>query len=373
MKLKPFELEKYFSKYEFSAKHLLSCSDCESYEMSALLQGADTQALSLWNNLSLSYTPSQGSPMLLNEISTIYQNIIPSDILHVIPEEGIYIAMRTLVSQGDEVIIMHPCYQSLEEVALSQGAKVLHWNAVYDNSWSFNTAALDEMCSKNTHMIVINTPHNPTGFSFTKSEFAEIIKIAKKNNCILFSDEMYRFLEFDSNNRLPSACEVYEGAVVLCGLSKSFAMPGLRLGWLITKNRSFFNEFKNNKDYTTICASAPSQALGIMALRQKEKILNRNLEIIYKNLVRLDEFAAKYKSLVSYNRPTGGSICMPVLDKSISADALAQQLIIEKSLMILPASVYHIKTNAFRLGFGRKDFIESLDILDSFLEQYFIK
>jgi len=341
--------------------------------MSSLLQSADSQALRLWNNLSLSYTPSQGIPMLLDEISGMYQNIMPSDILQVIPEEGIYIAMRTLVSEGDEVIVMHPCYQSLEEVALSQGANVLHWNAVYDNTWRFSIDALDEMCSQSTHMIVINTPHNPTGCSFTKTEFAEIINIAKKNNCILFCDEMYRFLEFDSKNRLPSACEVYEDAVVLCGLSKSFAMPGLRLGWLIAKNRSFFNEFKNYKDYTTICASAPSQVLGIMALRKKEKILNRNLDIINKNLASLDTFAAKYKGLISYSKPKGGSICMPVLDKSIGADALAQKLIDEKNLMILPASVYNIQANAFRLGFGRKDFTASLDILDSFLEQYLIK
>ena len=107
-----------------------------------------------------------------------------------------------------------------------------------------------------------------------------------------------------------------------------------------------------------------------MALQQKEKILNRNLNIIYKNLDRLDSFVQKYKEIISYHRPIGGSICMIVLDKSIDADDLAQKLIDEKSLMILPSSVYHIDTNGFRLGFGRKDFIESLNILDSVLEQY---
>ena len=78
-------------------------------------------------------------------------------------------------------------------------------------------------------------------------------EIAEKNNCLLFCDEMYRFLEFNPEDRLPSACELYKNAVTLCGLSKSFAMPGARCGWMITKNRELMEEFKTYKDYTTIC------------------------------------------------------------------------------------------------------------------------
>ena len=370
MKLKPFELERYFSKYEFSAKHLLSCSDCEPYEMKTLLKNADKSTKKMWKDLKLSYTQSQGNPVLLNEISKMYSGINASEILQIIPEEGIYIAMRTLVSKGDRVIVMNPCYQSLEEVAVSQGAEVIHWNAQYDNGWTFDIGELDKLCNENTHMVVINTPHNPTGAAFSKEDFSRIIDIVKKNNCLLFSDEMYRFLEFNPDDRLPSACEVYENAISLCGLSKSFSMPGARIGWLITKNHEFLNEFKTYKDYTTICACAASEILGIMALNQKEKILKRNLGIISENLNRLDLFVQKYKDIISYHRPKGGSICMIVVDKSIDVDILVQKLIDKKSLMILPSSVYQIDVNGFRLGFGRKDFIESINILDEFLEEY---
>jgi len=370
MKLKPFELERYFSKYEFSASHLLSSSDCEPYKLSDILDNADNQTKELWDNLKLSYTESQGNPILLNEIAKLYKDINPSNVLQIIPEEGIYIVMRSLISEDDHVISMSPCYQSLEEVAIAQGARLDRWNAIYDNGWKFDIDELDKLCTKNTHMVIINTPHNPTGVLFTKDEFDRIINIVKKNNCILFCDEMYRFLEFDASLRLPSACEVYENAISLCGLSKSFAMPGTRCGWLITKNNNYLNEFKTYKDYTTICASATSEVLGIIALRQKDIIINRNLDIVNKNLERLDEFADKYKSIIEYKRPVAGSICMPILSDSINVDVLAQELIDQKSLMILPSSVYSIEENAFRLGFGRANFIQTLDILDSYLEKY---
>ena len=97
MKLKPFELERYFSKYEFRVSHLLSCSDCEPYSLSDLLVGADDETLAMWENLKLSYTESQGNPVLINEISKLYKTIKHDNIIQVIPEEGIYITMRTLI------------------------------------------------------------------------------------------------------------------------------------------------------------------------------------------------------------------------------------------------------------------------------------
>ena len=373
MKLKPFELERYFSKYEFRVSHLLSCSDCEPYSLSDLLVGADDETLAMWENLKLSYTESQGNPVLINEISKLYKTITHDKILQVIPEEGIYITMRTLISEGDEVISMFPCYQSLEEIAVSQGAVLKRWKAKYKSGWTFDIDELDNMCTPKTHMVIINIPHNPTGAVFTNDESERIVNIARKNNCILFCDEMYRFLEFNKSARLPSTCEIYDNAISLCGLSKSFAMPGLRCGWLITKTKKYLTEFKVYKDYTTICSSAPSEILSIMALKQKDKILKRNMDIISLNLKALDEFAAKYKSIITYKKPAAGSICMPLLNPVINADTLAEKLIDEISLMVLPSSVYNLSENAFRIGFGRKDFISSLTLLDNYMEKYLQK
>ncbi|MBN2879123.1 MAG: aminotransferase class I/II-fold pyridoxal phosphate-dependent enzyme [Clostridia bacterium] len=370
MELRPFELERYFSRYEFSVSHLLSSSDCEPLSLDEILSLADSNEKSLWDNLKLSYTESGGHPLLVEAIANLYSNSNTSDILEIIPEEGIYIAMRTLIKKGDHVVVMHPCYQSLEEIAVSQGAEVKRWHASYDDKWRFDIEDLRNLCNSSTEMVIINTPHNPTGAHFSHAEFMEIVNICRANNSILFCDEMYRFLEYHSDARLPSACEIYENSVCLGGLSKSFALPGLRCGWLITKNKDFMQRFRTYKDYTTICAAAPAEILSIIALKNRDKIINRNLNIIYHNLAHLDNFARKYKSIINYSRPVAGSICMPVLDSSLDSAELAENLIEEKSLMVLPSKVFNIEINAFRLGFGRSDFIDNLNILDKYLEKH---
>lgn len=370
MNLKPFELERYFSKYEFKVKHLLSSSDCESLSIKELIANADSQTKSLWDNAMLSYTESQGHPLLLKEISKLYKDIKTNNILHIVPEEGIYIALRTLIKKDDKVVCVSPCYQSLNEIALSQGAIIDNWEAVYKDGWKFKIDDLRKLVTKDTAMIIINFPHNPTGSLLSKKEFMEVIDIAKQNDCIILSDEMYRFLEFDANDRLPSACETYNNAISLCGLSKSFSMPGARSGWLISKNTDFIQKFRTYKDYTTICASAPSEILSIIALRQKDVILEKNLNIISENLKHLDVFLNKYKDFFFLKKPTAGSICFPMVTESININQMAQKLIDEKDLMILPAKVYNDKSNAFRLGFGRKNFPEVLTILDEWLAEY---
>ncbi len=367
MKLKPFKLERYFSKYEFNVQHLMSCSDCEPLSIKDLLENADDECVNMWENLYLSYTESKGHPVLLDEIAKLYDGINPEDIIEIVPEEGIYIAMRSLIEDGDHVVCVNPCYQSLQEVAKAQGARLKLWEAKYDNGWKFDIDELRSLVTNKTKMIVINFPHNPTGAMPTIDEFHEIINIAKKNDCIIFSDEMYRYLEYDEADRLPSACEVYDKAISLFGMSKTFSMPGLRMGWLVTKNADFMAEFMTYKDYTTICQNACSQVLSIMALRQKDGIIKRNLDIIKSNLDAFDSVVQKHSNIISYTKPIAGSVTMPMMDESIPTYQLSQDLIKERNLMILPDLTYDIDDNGFRLGLGREDFRYVLGIFDEYL------
>lgn len=368
MNIKQFELERYFSKYEFNTKFLLSSSDCESVTMAELIESADEECLSLWHNLKMSYTESQGNPLLLNEITKLYYGINKKDILQIIPEEGIYIAMRTLIEPGDKVVCPFPAYQSLFSIVESQGGIVEKWRPKYHDGWKFDVDELETLVTDDTKMIIINFPHNPTGAMISYKEFIQIINIARKHNCILFSDEMYRFLEYNPADRIPSASELYEKAITLCGLSKSFSMPGARCGWLITKDREMHKSFAEYKDYTTICASAPSEILSIIALRQANTLIETNLKIIKTNLRELDSLFSDYKNIFTWKRPLAGPVGYPLLSSETDVTSLAQRLIEEKNIMILPGSVYLDGTNAFRVGFGRKNLPGILPHLRSFLE-----
>ncbi len=168
MKIKPFELERYFAKYEFTSKYLLSSSDCESLSLNELLQMADAETHYLWENLKLSYTESTGHPKLKKEIAKLYTTISPEEINVMVPEEGIFVAMNCILEKGDHVISTFPGYQSLFEIANSLGCEVSKWIPEYKNGWQFNIEKLNSIVTENTKLIVINFPHNPTGATISK-------------------------------------------------------------------------------------------------------------------------------------------------------------------------------------------------------------
>jgi aspartate/methionine/tyrosine aminotransferase len=369
MKIKPFELERYFAKYEFSTPYLLSCSDCEPLTLKELLGLADKDSRKMWDELWLGYTESQGHPVLREEVSKFYSNIKPDQVLVITPEEGIFIAMSVLLEKGDHVIATFPGYQSLYEIGTSMGCEVTKWEPRHEGEWSFDIDFLKNAIKDNTKLIVVNFPHNPTGYLPSKDQFREIVNIAKEKGIYLFSDEMYRFLEYDPQDRLDSASDLYENAVSLFGVSKTFALAGLRIGWLTTQNQELYKKLATFKDYTTICSSAPSEILAIMAIRAKDRIIKRNLEIINSNLTLLDRFFDQNIDRFEWSKPKAGTIGFPSLKTSQKIDELCSNLVKKQGVMLLPSSVYNYDGNNFRIGFGRKNMPSALEQLKKYTDE----
>jgi len=369
MKIKSFALERYFAKYEFSAPYLLSCSDPEPLTLKELLSMADNEARALWENLSLGYTESQGHPLLLQEIAELYEGISPQHVVEIVPEEGIFIAMNVLLELEDHVITTFPAYQSLFEIAASIGCQVSKWQPDFAHGLKFSVNDLKQLVRENTRLIVINFPHNPTGALLSRAELQEVMVLAKEKGIRVFSDEMYRFTELTHTNRLPSVCELYPKGLSLFGLSKSFSLPGLRVGWLISRDLKLIEDIKSYKDYTTICGSAPSEILAIIALRAREAILARNHAIISHNLLILDKFFREHGSVFTWYKPCGGTVGFPELLLDIPVDQFCAQLLEKKGVLLLPASVIGSQINHFRVGFGRRDMPEALGKLAEFLNE----
>lgn len=366
MKIQPFKLERYLARHEFSAPYLMCCSDCEPLPLQELLAMADEDSLALWHNLKLGYTDSQGHPLLRTEIAKLYSEIHPGQVLVLCPEEGIFTAMNVLLNRGDHIIVTFPGYQSLYEIAHSLGCSVSRWEPQEDKGWAFDVAFLEKAIRKNTKMIVVNFPHNPTGALPKKEDFKKIATIAEENRIYLFSDEMYRFLEYDPACRLPAGAEIYEQGISLFGMSKTFALAGLRLGWLISRDPGLMEKFIAFKDYTTICSSAPGEILALLALRVKDRIIGRNLQIIKNNLELLDRFFADRAEMFSWNRPEAGSIALPRLLTEEKTSQFCRELIEKKGVVLLPSGVYDYGENHFRIGFGRRDMPGVLNRLTSF-------
>ena len=367
MQITQFKLERYFAKYEFTTRYLLSSSDCDGLPQKDLLELADTQTRALWDGLALGYTESLGHPLLREEIAELYKGIEDEDVLVIVPEEGIYIAMQSILQPGDDVICTFPGYQSLYQVAENAGCEVTLWKPEEENGWRFNPDFLEENVKPNTKLLVFNFPHNPTGYLPNKADYQRILAFAKAHDLYVFSDEMYRLLEMDENNRLPSACEIYEKAVSLFGMSKTFGMAGARIGWLATQDNGLFKQIAAYKDYTTICNSAPSEILSIIGLRAKDVIITSHLKRIERNLVLLDGFLERHTDLFEWTRPIAGTIGFPRIKATEGALAFCQKLVEEAGIMLLPSTVYDYDDQHVRLGFGRENFPEGLRKIDEWL------
>jgi aspartate/methionine/tyrosine aminotransferase len=366
----PFKLERYFALYEFKAPHLLSASDCESFSLHDLLKLADDESNKMWGDLHLGYTESAGHPLLREEIAEMYQTLIPEDVLVITPEEGIFIAMQTLLNPGDEIISVFPAYQSLTEIAHSLGCRVIPWRLeAGKDGWILDSDQLERSLSAKTRMLVINFPHNPTGFSPGLGQLKLIVSLAQRHNLILFSDEMYRLLEYDPATRLPPICDLYDRGISLSGMSKSFGLPGLRIGWLGTRARDLLARWRQYKDYTTICSSAPSEILALIALRAKDLIVARNLKIIEQNLALAESFfSAQNGRPFTWYAPQGGSVAFPEWRGSTTVEQFCQDLVETQGVMAVPGSMFDYQGNHFRIGLGRKAFPRVLEQVGYFLD-----
>jgi aspartate/methionine/tyrosine aminotransferase len=367
MNLRPFVLERYFAEYEFSAQYLLSSSDCDGLRQRDLLALADGEMRRAWDDLTLGYTESRGHPLLRAEIARLYAGISPDDCLVVVPEEGIFLALNAILAPGDHVICTFPGYQSLYEVAEGIGCEVTRWLPEEEYGWRFDPDFLAASIRPNTRLLVVNFPHNPTGYLPPREDYERIVALARKHDLHLLSDEMYRFLEHDAGARLPSACEIYEKAVSLFGMSKTFGLAGARIGWLVTRDGDLLTRMATLKDYTTICSSAPSEILSIIALRAKDVIIRVHLARIQRNLARLDGFFVRFSDRFSWVRPQAGTIAFPRLNGGADSLAFCRQVIRDTNVMLLPSTVYGYGSSHFRIGFGRENMGEALERLEEYL------
>lgn len=363
MDIRDFLLERYFAKHEFFARALLSPSDCEAMTVQDLIDGADEEVRGLWDGLRLSYTESRGHPLLLAEIARLTGRA-PEELVVLNPEEGIFLTLNALLGRGDHVVVLSPCYQSLYEIPRAMGCEVTRWYLKReDGVWSLDMDFLEGALQENTRAVIVNFPHNPTGFLPTAEEFEGVLRVTSERGVMLFSDEMYRGLEMDPGRRLPSAPDRSENSVALTGLSKTYGLPGLRLGWLSSADRGVIDRVLALKDYTTICTPAPSEILAIAALRRAEEIGERNRSIVRANLSLASDFFTRRGSMFQWFEPLGGSTAFPRLIGDRAED-FCERTVRDHGLMIVPDRVFDVDWNHFRVGMGRKNFPEALAILE---------
>jgi aspartate/methionine/tyrosine aminotransferase len=369
MRIAEFALERFFARWEFAVRHLLCASDVEGWRLADLLALADDETAALWANLRLGYTEAPGHPLLRAEIATLYDTLDADGVLVFAgAEEAIFCLSNVLLGPGDHAIVTWPGYQSLYEVGRAAGADVALHELREADGWALDADRLLAALRTNTRLVVVNAPHNPTGMLPTRPEWARLTGELAERGIHLLADEVYRFLEDDPGDRLTAGADAFERGVSLGVMSKSFAMAGLRIGWLATRDRDLLARCAAFKDYTTICSSAPAEILALIGLRARDTVLARSRRIVGANLAQLDRFFADHADRFAWVRPRGGSIGFPRLLDAEPIDAFAARLVEAEGVLLLPGSQFGFEGNHFRIGFGREDMPEALAGLERFLE-----
>jgi aspartate/methionine/tyrosine aminotransferase len=366
VQIEPFAIERFYERWEFSAELMLSSSDCQSLSVNDLL-ALEPDARERLAELDLGYTEVPGSLELRSAVAGRYERTEPDDVLTLAAaEEGIFIAYHALLAPGDHVVVEAPCYGSAIAVARSTGADVSLWQRRHEDGWAYDVDELESLLRSETRMIYINSPHNPTGSQISREAFERIAELARERSIVLFSDEVYRGLEHDPSERLPAACDLYKRAITLGTVSKAYGLPGLRIGWLASRDATLLERVRELKLYTTICSSAPSELLVAIALRHGEELVARSRELVLSNLPLLEEFLDRRSELFEWVRPRAGPIGFPRVAGEFDVQAWCEEIARTAGVLLLPGAVYE-QPRHVRFGFGRANLPQALACLDAHL------
>lgn len=370
--LPDFRLETYLGKWEFACRYHMTASDMQTLTLKELLAMAKPEEREAFENLPLGYIETTGTPSLRAAIAATYEGVRPDDVLAFAgAEEGIFCAMHALLERDDHAIVITPNYQSSEELPLALCATS---GVALDqhNDWALDLDILSRTITPRTKLVAINFPHNPTGKVIDRGTFDGLVDLCRRHGIWLFSDEVYRGLERDPVIRLPAAVDAYERGLSLGVMSKAYGLPGLRVGWIASRDRDLLHRMERVKHYLSICNAGPSEYLAAIALRAGGRIIARNRALIARNLVAVDSFFAEFPDLFEWRQPDGGCIAFPRYLGPGGVEAFCRQLVEEAGIVLLPASLYRSSLTPtpeqhFRIGFGRDHVPEGLAAMRAYL------
>ena len=294
------------------------------------------------------------------------------DVLHVQAGalwKAIYSFMQARLEPGDQIVVSSPLFHPLHAIARHRGCKIREWRATDELSCSFDVSDLASICDEKTKLVVLNFPHNPTGQTVSESDFLRIVEIAKSVDAMLFSDEAFRLLELPPNHTLPAACEHYDKAISVTGLSKPFGLGGLRIGWMVTKCDEIRTAVKQYRYNTAEMTNTPCQWLACRALRRADEVLTRNRALISANLDRLDTFVKSHEGTLKLFRPKAGTMAVVEQRTSLASSEFCQRILDEERLFLVPGKALGMSDRLLRFGLGITDFAQGLERLDRFLQR----
>ncbi len=368
MKIEEFLLERNQSLYENTVRYNLTESGIHPAALKDFLTDDEQQEVL---RLELGYGQTNGDPALRDAIAALYPGYTRDNVLVTNGSaEANFVTILNLLEQGDELVVMLPNYMLVWGLARSLRMNVVPFHLREDRRWNIDIAELESRVTDRTRMIVICNPNNPTGAVMSEADMREVARIAGKASAYILSDEIYRGSELDGTE-CPSFHGLYERSIVLAGLSKAMAHPGLRIGW-IAADKAIVDGCWHCHDYTSISTGIISQYAGTRLLEpeRRQHILNRGRSILRENLDYLGSWIGARSDRFSLIPPKAGGMAFVHYELSINSSELSDGLRREKSVFVVPGDWYGMD-HYLRFGIGceRAVLVEGLELFDEYINE----
>lgn len=369
MKIESFELERSQSLWENRVDYNLTESGVHPYNIKEIMNQDEIDELL---SLRIGYGQTNGSIELRKTISNLYPS---SNIDQILVTNGSaeanFISMWSLLKPEDELVLMLPNYMQIWGIANSFGVKVKPFYLKFEDNWEPDLSELQELISDKTKMIAVCNPNNPTGAILEERDMHEIVNLAKEVDAWVYSDEVYSGVRIDGGIEDPTFWGMYDKTIVCNGLAKSYALPGLRIGWL-TGPEEFIEEVWGYHDYTSISTGIISQQIASLVLKPnlRKRILERNRNILKTNLSTLTKWLDQRSEIFEYVPPRAGGMVFIKYDLDINSTELARKLREEKSVLVVAGDCFGMD-NYIRLGIGSEEeyFLKGLSLIDEKLHE----
>ncbi|SJZ49744.1 Aspartate/methionine/tyrosine aminotransferase [Pilibacter termitis] len=370
MKIANFGVEEWLNKYEKRAKIDISQSSISAFTLEELLNLDGTSVEEFFKEratLSLDYGWIEGSEEFKRLVASLYQNLTEENILQTNGATGAnLLAIYALVNSGDHVISMLPSYQQLYEIPKSIGANVDFVELKEEKNWSLDLEELRAKIQSNTKMICLNNANNPTGTLLERSDLLAIAEMAREVDAYVLVDEVYAPL---GEGDFVSIADIYERGISTNSLSKTYSLPGIRIGWVAT-SAEITEEFRKYRDYTMICGGVLSDELAIHALKNKAAILRRNKKIVAENLQILKNWVES-EPRVTLVAPNFVSTSFIKLDIPQKDEEFCLDLLNETGVLLVPGSAFD-RPNHARVGYccKKEELLKGLELLSDYLRKF---
>jgi aspartate/methionine/tyrosine aminotransferase len=358
MKIETFQLERWMTTYELAVKYDIAESGIAPMSINDLLDllpdSERAETLHSLLDLRLGYSEARGTAALRTELASTYANTSPDNILITTGAiEANYLLFNTLLDAGDDVVVIDPAYQQLQSVPRAIGCNVSLWKPRQEQGFHFILDDLRLLVSKKTRLIVINSPHNPTGAALSADEIRRVYELAEEVGATVLCDEAYRWLEVPGGEpSAPPIRNLGERGISVGTVSKPFGLPGLRIGW-IAAPVDVVAQCWAMRDFISLSPGGLSDALALLALRHRDQIAARTSAIIETNLDTAVAWFARNSDLVSWTPPRGGLLSLMRYHLELPSYELANTLAERYSVMLAPGAAFGYE-GWLRIGIGAR-------------------